>query len=158
MSETEKIVTTGNIETFKNLLEQKYIKELSINGQTITYTKGDGTTGTLITQDTNTDTKVTNTLATTTKAYLTGTTSSSTNTDTQVFDTGVYLSTTEGELVATQFTGTLNGNAATATKATQDGSGNVITSTYAPKYEYSTTDLTAGTSSLTTGKLYIVYE
>ena len=61
-------------------------------------------------------------------------------------------------MVATQFKGTLNGNAATATKATQDGSGNVITSTYAPKYEYSTTDLTAGTSSLTTGKLYIVYE
>lgn len=134
------------------------IKSLSASGTTITYTKGDGTTGTITTQDTNTDTKVTNTLATTTKAYLTGTTSSSTNTGTQVFDTGVYLSTTAGELVATKFTGALNGNAATATKATQDGSGNVITSTYAPKYEYSTTDLEAGTSSLTTGKLYIVYE
>lgn len=28
----------------------------------------------------------------------------------------------------------------------------------APSYTYSTTDLTAGSSSLTTGKLYIVYE
>ena len=53
--------------------------------------------------DTNTDTKVTNTLATTTKAYVTGTTSASTNTGTQVFDTGVYLDTTAGCLAATSF-------------------------------------------------------
>ena len=44
------------------------------------------------------DTKVTNTLATGTKAYLTGTTSSSTNTGTLVFDTGVYLGTDSGQL------------------------------------------------------------
>lgn len=50
-----------------------------------------------------TDTKVTNTLATTTKAYLTGTTSTTTNTGTQVFDTGVYLDTTAGTLVAKTF-------------------------------------------------------
>ena len=31
-----------------------YIKKLSVNGRTITYTKGDGTTGTITTQDTNT--------------------------------------------------------------------------------------------------------
>lgn len=31
-----------------------YIKALSVNGRTITYTKGDGTTGTITTQDTNT--------------------------------------------------------------------------------------------------------
>ena len=48
--------------------------------------------------DTNTDTKVTNTLAKTTKAYVTGTTSSTTNTGTQVFDTGVYLGTKAGTL------------------------------------------------------------
>ena len=76
----------------------------------------------------DTDVNVTNTLATTTKAYLTGTTSSVTNTGTQIFDTGVYLSTTAGELVATKFTGALNG---TADKATKDGNGNVISSTYA---------------------------
>ena len=33
-----------------------------------------------------------------TKAYITGTTSASTNTGTQVFDTGVYLTTTAGQL------------------------------------------------------------
>lgn len=76
----------------------------------------------------DTDVNVTNTLATTTKAYITGTTSSSTNTGTQIFDTGVYLSTTAGELVASKFTGALNG---TADKATKDGNGNVISSTYA---------------------------
>lgn len=123
-----------------------YIKALSVSGKVITYTKGDGTTGTLTTQDTNTtystmtgattsaagtaglvpapaagkntaflrgdgtwaiptntDTKVTNTLATTTKAYLTGTTSTTTNTGTQVFDTGVYVTTTAGQLNATSY-------------------------------------------------------
>ena len=65
---------------------------------------------------TNTDTKVTNTLNTTAKAYVTGTTSSSTNTGTQVFDTGVYLDTTAGMLTATTFKGALSGNASTATK------------------------------------------
>lgn len=59
-----------------------------------------------INTDTNTDTKVTNTLAATTKAYVTGTTTASTNTGTQVFDTGVYLDTTAGQLAATTFKGT----------------------------------------------------
>ena len=36
-------------------------------------------------------------------------------------------------LTAATFKGALSGNASTATKATQDGSGNVITSTYATK-------------------------
>ena len=35
-------------------INKTYIKNLSISGKTITYTKGDGTTGTIITQDTNT--------------------------------------------------------------------------------------------------------
>lgn len=66
--------------------------------------------------DNNTDTKVTNTLATTTKAYVTGTTSATTNTGTQVFDTNVYLDAVAGQLVASTFRGSLNGNADTATK------------------------------------------
>lgn len=122
------------------------IKSLSVSGKTITYTKNDGSTGTITTQDTNTDTNVTNTLATTTKAYVTGTTSATTSTGTQVFDTGVYLDTTAGQLVATTFKGALDGNAKTATsatsatsatKATQDGSGNTITSTYETKSDAS---------------------
>ena len=65
--------------------------------------------------------------------------------------------------------GTLNqsnysGNANTATKATQDGSGNVIVDTYATKTEVSalitggTEELTAGTSPLASGTLYVMYE
>lgn len=61
------------------------------------FLKGDGTWEAI------TDTKVTNTLATTTKAYVTGTTSATTNTGTQIFDTGVYLDTTAGTLVAKTF-------------------------------------------------------
>ena len=45
-------------------INKTYIKGLSVSGKTITYTKGDGTTGTITTQDTNT-------------TYSTGTTSAS---------------------------------------------------------------------------------
>lgn len=65
-----------------------------LSGSTSQFLRGDGTWQTVSTSDT----KVTNTLSTTTKAYLTGTTSGSTNTGTQVFDTGVYLTTTPGGL------------------------------------------------------------
>lgn len=58
--------------------------------------------------DTDNDTKVTNTLNTTTKAYITGTTSDKTNTGTQIFDTGVYLDTTAGMLTANTFKGIHN--------------------------------------------------
>ena len=51
----------------------------------------------------DTDTKVTNTLATTTKYYVTGTTSNSTNTGTQSFDTGIYATTTAGQLNAATY-------------------------------------------------------
>lgn len=67
-----------------------------------------------------TDNKVLNTKNTSAKAYLTGTTAASTNTGSQIFDTGVYLTTNPGELAATTFKGNLvgnvTGNAATASK------------------------------------------
>ena len=68
---------------------------------------------------TDSDTKVTNTLNTTAKAYVTGTTSDKTNTGTQVFDTGVYLDKTAGQLVAKTFKGALSGNATSATNASK---------------------------------------
>lgn len=92
----------------------KHIPSGGSSGQILKWSSSG--TATWATPDSATDTKVTNTLATTTKAYVTGTTSSSTNTGTQVFDTGVYLGTTSGELVATTFTGKLSGNASSATK------------------------------------------
>ena len=58
--------------------------------------------------NTNTDTKVNVTLATTTKAYLLGTSTTPTSTAaavTALSDTGVYLDTTAGKLTATSFAG-----------------------------------------------------
>ena len=59
-----------------------YIKSLSVNGKVITYTKGDGGTGTIITQDTNTTYSTGNaTTAGITKLYTsTGTSSDGTMT------------------------------------------------------------------------------
>ena len=57
----------------------------------------------VIPYDYDTDTKVTNTVNTTTKAYITGTTASTTNTGTQIFDTGVYVGNTAGELNSTTY-------------------------------------------------------
>lgn len=62
-------------------------------------------TYTSVNTDTNTDTKVTNTLSTSTKFYVTGTSSTTTNTGTQYFDTGVYVDTTAGKFVATSVYG-----------------------------------------------------
>lgn len=62
------------------------------------YLRGDGTWQT----PTNTDTKVTNTASNTTKFFITGTSSSSTNTGTQYFDTGVYVTATAGYLHCTR--------------------------------------------------------
>ena len=45
------------------------ISGLSVSGKVITYTKNDGTTGTITTQDNNTDTKVTQTLTTNDAEY-----------------------------------------------------------------------------------------
>nr|DAP42331.1 MAG TPA: hypothetical protein [Caudoviricetes sp.] len=150
-----------------------YVKSLSVNGRTITITKGDGTTSTITTQDndhtyndftgatstaggknglvpapavgqqgkflradgtwatpTDTNDKVTNTLNTAAKAYLTGTTTATTNTGAQVFDTGVYLTENPGELHADKFVGAVSGNAETATsatKATNDAKDQAIT-------------------------------
>ena len=66
------------------------------------FLKGDGSWAE-IPQPTVTVDEVTNILATTTKAYITGTSSATTNTGTQIFDTGVYLDTTAGTLVAKTF-------------------------------------------------------
>lgn len=49
MATDQKIITTANLELFKKLLEKDYIKNLSVSGKTITYTKGDETAETIIT-------------------------------------------------------------------------------------------------------------
>ena len=46
--------TKATNDSLNQNIANNYIKNLTINGKTITYTKGNGTTGTLTTQDTNT--------------------------------------------------------------------------------------------------------
>lgn len=54
------------------------------------------------------------------------------------YSTGVTLNPSTNTITATKFKGALVGNADTATKATQDASGNVITSTYETKTDATT--------------------
>lgn len=65
---------------------------------------------------TNTDVNVTSTADATKKAYVVGSESAATATGTLIKDTGIYIDTTAGVLVATTFSGNLSGNADTATK------------------------------------------
>lgn len=51
--DTHKIDANAHKELFDKV-NSTYIKSLSVSGRTITYTKGDGTTGTITTQDTDT--------------------------------------------------------------------------------------------------------
>ena len=67
-------------------------------GSSITVKLGGSNVTLTIPANPNTDTKVTNTLSTSTKFYVTGTSSATTNTGTQYFDTGVYVTTTAGNL------------------------------------------------------------
>lgn len=101
---------------------QGALKEVSVSGRKVTFTKFDGTKVDITTQDTNSDTKVTNTQNNTVKAYVTGTTNAEA-TSAQVFDSTIYIDSEEGKLVAKKFQG----------KAMQDDLGNTISTTYETK-------------------------
>lgn len=77
----------------------KIERGIAIGTDTTKYLRNDGTWQAVSTSDT----QVTNTLNTTTKYYMTGTTSNSTNTGTQIFDSGIYSTTTAGQLNATTY-------------------------------------------------------
>lgn len=112
-NDTVTIAAKDTVYTHPTTSGYKHIPSGGSSGQILRWS-ADGTA--VWGSDNNTDTKVTNTLNTTAKAYVTGTTSATTNTGTQVFDTGVYLDTTAGKLVASSFAGSLSGNASSATK------------------------------------------
>ena len=89
------------------------IKDLSISGKVITYTKGNGTTGTITTQDTNTDTKNTaGSTDTSNKIYLIGATSQAANPQTYSHDTA-YVGT-DGKLYSGSKVVIASGDTATA--------------------------------------------
>lgn len=105
------------------------------SGKQTSYLRGDGTWAV----PTNTDTKVNVTLATTTKAYLLGTSTAPTTTATgvsAVADTGVYLDTTAGKLTATSFSG--SGAGLTSLNASNVSSGTL------PAARLATSGVTAG--------------
>ena len=81
---------------------------------------------------TTTDQYVKNTLDTVSRAYITGTTSNTTNTGDQIFDTGVYLTENAGELAASKFVGDLDGTASNATVA-ESCTGNAATASLAER-------------------------
>ena len=116
-----------------------YIKSLSVNGRTITYTKGNGATGTITTQDTNTtysqmkgSTTSANGSAGLVPAPATGAANRYLRCDGQ-WVVPPDTNTTYSKL--SQFTNdpgfiTKSGSCASATKATQDSAGQQINSTY----------------------------
>ena len=100
--------------------------------------------------DNNSDTKVNTTLATTTKAYLLGTSTTPTSTAaavTTVSDTGVYLDTTAGQLTATTFKGAGNFSSLAMSGSITLNNNNVIRSKTPADYTNtnSSTTVAAGT-------------
>jgi hypothetical protein len=89
-----------------------------------------------------TDTKVTQAAAISTDGSFNVLLGNSNNTNAETAGVnkagGLTYNPSTKVLSTTTFKGALNGNAATATKATQDASGNVITTTYATKSEVET--------------------
>lgn len=92
---------------------------------------GKGTTTMTLPLSSNSDTLVTQTLDTTnTERPVLLSSSTSTGTRTSLMTTGVTINPSTKTVTASTFSGDLSG---TATKASQDASGNVITTTYATK-------------------------
>ena len=142
-----------------------YIKGLSVSGRTITYTKGDGTTGTITTQDTNTDVNVTQSAVTASeytnwRSLVFGSSNSGTEGFTPSTTTaGLYSASvfscqpSTGTIKATTFKGALSGNASTATKATQDSAGQQINTTYIKGLSVSGRTITYTKGDGTTGTI-----
>ena len=96
--------STSNGATYFKLVDGGVVRSaISIKGSGGTTVTSDSNGNiTINSTDTNTDTKVTNSLGPTVKAYVTGTQdSNNTHTGTQVFDTGVYLDNVAGRLAVT---------------------------------------------------------
>jgi len=113
---TAAAATKATNDSANQQINTTYIKNASASGRTVTFTKGDGATFSITTQDSNT-------------TYGTGTSTSSGLTK-------LYAGTganTDGTMTQSAIKSALDGklNAdATATAATKDGGGNVINTTY----------------------------
>ena len=155
-----------------------YIKGLSVSGKVITYTRGDGSTGTITTQDTNTtySTGTASTLGLTKLYTSTGTATDGTMTQAAIntalagkantsHGTHVSFSTTAPLANGTASAGTastvarsdhrhpLQTSVANATKATQDSAGQNISTTYIKALSVSGRTITYTKGDGTTGTI-----
>ena len=132
-------IITGNLEVNGTLTKgNKNVAYLTATPTTNQVLIADGTTGGIKTSGYTiaksvpsgaifTDENVKSTEANTTKLWLVGSDTSGTRTGALKYDSGVYITTTAGTLHATTFEGDLSG---TASRATADGDGNTIKTTY----------------------------
>lgn len=132
-------------------VDGKIPTQASVNGKVVSVKNSTGVElFNFTTQDTNTDTKVKQTVTTSNKKYpllLAPTDQTTTTTTTSYFDSGVTLNPSTNTIEAN-----ISGNAATATvadSATKDGSGNVIASTYETQTHASSTYETKSNASST---------
>lgn len=144
-----------------------YLTGLSVNGTTITYTKGDGTTDSITTQDTNT--VYTHPTTSGNKHIPSGGSSgqilrwASDGTAAWGADNNTtYTLSSFGVTATAAELNTLDGITATVTELnyTDGVTSNIQTQLNgkAPKYTYGTSAMTPGTSALATGTLYFQYE
>lgn len=128
-------------------INSTYIKGLSVSGKTITYTKGDGTTGTITTQDTNT------TYSAGTGISLSGTTFN--NSGVRSITAGSTANVLSVNTNGTTSSITINNvaNASAATKATQDSAGQQINTTYIKGLSVSGKTITYTKGDGTTGTI-----
>ncbi len=99
-----------------NNINTTYLKNATVSGKVITFTKGNGSTFSITTQDNNTDTKVTQTATTASANYpllLAPSGTTATATTTTYFDSGVTLNPNTNTIEAN-----ISGLAAKATSAT----------------------------------------
>lgn len=119
-----------------NNIKSSYASSISISDHTITLKNKNGSSlGTVTVPDNNTDTKVTQTVTTSNASYpllLAPNGQTATTTTTSYFDSGVTLNPSTNTIAAniSGSAASCTGNAATATKATQDSTGQQINTTY----------------------------
>ena len=131
---------TANIPKVSNSSAGVVPKGATVSSQTQTtkFLREDGTwAAPSYTVNTNTDTLVKQTAKSDNKNYkilfTTSDSPTSGNANEAAYDTGITINPSTHTLTATKFIGSLQGNAATASRATADANGNIITSTYKTK-------------------------
>lgn len=119
---TAGVTAAANAQTAANTAATNSVTSVTLDSKTLTVTKGDGTSQTYTTVDTNTNNAVTQTVTTTSAEYPILTkvnATATTETKGARFASAVTLNPSTNTITATTFKGALSGNASTASKAAQ---------------------------------------